>query len=181
MATGWIDCIPVKSRHTDETVKAITQFQGPETHIKQIYTDQAPEFEKACGKVGIRNATSTPGMVRTNGIAENKIKEVIRRARVSLRQAGLEAKWWPHAVRAYCFHQNCENRDGESAFEKRYGAKMEGVGRRPFDCLVDYLPIAPKPRRAQPKIGVEIGKEEAEMLALEADEDESSVARVRHG
>ena len=30
LATGWIDCIPVKSRHTDETVKAITHFQGPE-------------------------------------------------------------------------------------------------------------------------------------------------------
>ena len=119
LATGWIDCIPVKSRHTDETVRAITQFQGPESYIKQLYTDQAPEFDKACGKVGTCNATSTPGMPKTNGIAECKVKEVIRGARVLLRQAGLEAKWWPYAVRAYCFHRNCDDRDGPSLHMKR--------------------------------------------------------------
>ena len=115
-------------------------------------------------------------MPRTNGIAESKVKEVIRGARVLLRQAGLEAKWWPYAVRAYCFHQNCANRDGPSAYEKRYGAKMEGVELRPFECLVDYLPIAPKPRRAQPGIGPMGAEDDDEVLALEADEDESSVA-----
>ena len=151
LATGWIDCIPVKSRHTDETVRAITQFQGPESYIKQLYTDQAPEFDKACGKVGTCNATSTPGMPRTNGIAECKVKEVIRGARVLLRQAGLDLKWWPYAVRAYCFHQNCDDRDGPSVYEKRYGEEMDEVDLRPFGCLVDYLPIAPKPRRAQPE------------------------------
>ena len=181
LATGWIDCIPVKSRHTDETVRAITQFQGPESYIKQLYTDQAPEFDKACGKVGTCNATSTPGMPRTNGIAECKVKEVIRGARVLLRQAGLEAKWWPYAVRAHCFHQNCDGRDGPSAYEKRYGEKMDEVDLRPFGCLVDYLPIAPKPRRAQRRIEGTRAEEDDEALALEADEDESSVAALVAG
>ena len=181
LATGWIDCIPVKPRHTDETVRAITQFQGPESYIKQLYTDQAPEFDKACGKVGTCNATSTPGMPRTNGIAECKVKEVIRGARVLLRQAGLEAKWWPYAVRAYCFHQNCDDRDGPSAYEKRYGEKMVEVDLRPFGCLIDYLPIAPKPRRAQPGIEGSRAEEDDEALALEADEDESSVAALVAG
>ena len=115
-------------------------------------------------------------MPRTNGIAENKVKEVIRGAGMLLCQAGLEAKRWPHAVRAYCFHQNCENRDGKSVFEKRYGEKTNEVELRPFGCLVDYLPIAPKPRRAQAGIGADIAEEEDEVFALEADEDESSVA-----
>ena len=181
LATGWIDCIPVKARHTDETVRAITQLQGPESYIKQLYTDQAPEFDKACGKVGTCHATSTPGMPRTNGIAECKVKEVITGARVLLRQAGLEAKWWPYAVRAYCFHQNCDGRDGPSAYEKRYGEKMDEVDLRPFGCLVDYLPIAPKARRAQPGIEGTRAEEDDEALALEADEDESSVVALVAG
>ena len=81
-------------------------------------------------------------------------------------------------MRAYCFHQNCDGRDGPSAYEKRYGEKMDEVDLRPFGCLVDYLPIAPKPRRAQPGIEETRAEEDDEALALEADEDESSVAAL---
>ena len=73
---------------------------------------------------------------RLNGIAENKVKEIIRGARVLLRQAGLEAKWWPYAVRTYCFHHNCQDRDGVSPYETRFGKPMEGVDLRPFGCFV---------------------------------------------
>ena len=52
LATGWIDCIPVKSRHTDQTVRAITQFQGPESYIKQLYTDQALSLTRPVVKSG---------------------------------------------------------------------------------------------------------------------------------
>ena len=79
-------------------------------------------------------------------------------------------------MRAYCFHQNCDDRDGPSAYEKRYGEKVDEVDLRPFGCLIDYLPIAPKPRRAQPGIEGTRAEEDDEALALEADEDESSVA-----
>ena len=115
-------------------------------------------------------------MPRTNGIAENKVKEIIRGARVLLRQAGLEAKWWPYAVRTYCFHQNCQDRDGMSPYEKRFGKPMEGVDLRPFGCFLDYLPIAPKPRRAKPGIAPTEADEEDEMAAAEEGEDETSVA-----
>ena len=176
LATGWLDCIPVKSRNTDEAVRAINAFRGPEARIKQLYADKAPEFGLACSKLGTCSATATPGMPRTNGIAENKVKEIIRGARVLLRQAGLEAKWWPYAVRTYCFHQNCQDRDGESPYEKRFGKSMEGVDLRPFGCLVDYLPIAPKPRRAKPGITSDEADEDDEMAAVEEDEDETSIA-----
>ena len=52
-ATGWLDCIPVKSRNTDEAVRAINIFRGPEARIKQLYADKAPEFGLACSKLGL--------------------------------------------------------------------------------------------------------------------------------
>ena len=71
-ATGWLDCVPVKSRNTDEAVRAINIFRGPEARVKQLYTDKAPEFGLPCSKLGTCSATAAPGMPRTNGIAENK-------------------------------------------------------------------------------------------------------------
>ena len=111
--SGWIDCIPVRSRHTEETVRAINQFKGPDDILGELYTDQAGEFGKACAVIGACNGTATPGMPRTNGIAESRVKEVLSGARVLLRQAGLEAKWWPYAVRAYCIHKNLRDCQGK--------------------------------------------------------------------
>ena len=42
---------------------------------------------------------STPGMPGTNGIADSKVELVLHGARFALRQAGLEAKFWPYACR----------------------------------------------------------------------------------
>ena len=75
--SGWIDCIPVRSRNTEETVRAINQFKGPGNILGELYTDQAGEFGKACALIGACNGTATPGMPRTNGIAESRVKEVL--------------------------------------------------------------------------------------------------------
>ena len=53
---------------------------------------------------------------------------------------------------------------------------MEGVDLRPSGCLVDYLPIAPKPRRAKPGITSDEADEDDETAAVEEDEDETSIA-----
>ena len=58
--------------------------------VREIYCDKAREFISVCKRVGISVAHSTPGMPRTNAIAESKVKLV-------LRQAGLSAKFWPYA------------------------------------------------------------------------------------
>ena len=79
--SGWIDCIPVRSRVTEETVRAINQFKGPDDILGELYTDQAGEFSKACGIIGACNGTATPNMPRTNGIAESRVKEVLSGAR----------------------------------------------------------------------------------------------------
>ena len=178
--SGWIDCIPVRSRVTEDTVRAINQFKGPNDILGELYTDQAGEFSKACGIIGACNGTATPGMPRTNGIAESRVKEVLSGARVLLRQAGLEAKWWPYAVRAYCLHKNMrESEDGDTPYKKRHGDDKPGIDLLPFGCLVDLLPIADKPRRPREGISDEQVKadEEAEEERVAAgDEDVSSIA-----
>ena len=65
--------------------------------VREIYCDKAREFISVCKRVGISVAHSTPGMPRTNAIAESKVKPVLHGARVALRQAGLSAKFWPYA------------------------------------------------------------------------------------
>ena len=119
-------------------------------------------------------------MPRTNGIAESRVKEVLSGARVLLRQAGLEAKWWPYAVRAYCIHKNMrESEDGDTPYKKRHGDDKLGIDLLPFGCLVDLLPIADKPRRPREGISDEQVKadEEAEEERVAAgDEDVSSIA-----
>ena len=56
-----------------------------------------------CKNVGIPVVHPTPGMPRTNAIADSTVELVLHVARVALRQAGLEAKFWPYACRLPLF------------------------------------------------------------------------------
>ena len=176
--TQWIHCTPVKSRGTDEFVRAINEFRGPDM-VVHLYADGAGEFSKACDVIGTCRATSTPGLPRTNSIAELKVKEVIYGGRVLLRQAGLEPKWWPYAVQTFCFHRNVQQVDGVSPYGKRHGNEQDKVKLIPFGALVNYLPIAEKPRKAGKEDAALLERGDPENDALEilgADEDVSSMA-----
>ena len=176
--TQWIHCTPVKSRGTEEFVRAINEFRGPDM-VVHLYADGAGEFSKACDTIGTCRATSAPGLPRTNSIAELKVKEVIYGGRVLLRQAGLEPKWWPYAVQTFCFRRNVQQVDGVSPYGKRHGNEQDKVKLIPFGALVNYLPIAEKPRRAGKEDAAlpERGDPENDALKiLEADEDVSSMA-----
>ena len=176
--TQWIHCTPVKSRGTDEFVRAINEFRGPDM-VVHLYADGAGEFSKACDVIGTCRATSTPGLPRTNSIAELKVKEVIYGGRVLLRQAGLEPKWWPYAVQTFCFHRNVQQVDGVSPYGKRHGNEQDKVKLIPFGALVNYLPIAEKPRKAGKEDAALLERGDSENDALEilgADEDVSSMA-----
>ena len=86
-------------------------------------------------------------MPKTNGLIENKVKLVLHGARVLLRQAGFEPRWWPFAVRHFSMARNIENRGEGSPWMRRHGnGNFSGVI-LPFGCLVDFYPIAPKIRR----------------------------------
>ena len=63
----------------------------------------AAAIAAALRAAGIRQETSTPGLPRTNGVAERQVQEVINGTRVLLVKAGLPTSYWPYAMRAWCF------------------------------------------------------------------------------
>ena len=66
-----------------------------------------------------------------------------------LHQAGLEARWWPYATKYFAVARNVENRGGGSAWSKRHAPLPFNGKLLPFGCLVDFFPVAPKPRRVE--------------------------------
>ena len=147
LATKYRDVLPVFSRSVPNTVEAFHKFMGPEPKIGLLYSDQAREFTRRMAWV---HHMSTPGMPKTNGIIENKVKLVLHGARVLLRQAGLSPKWWPFAVRAFCAARSLENRGEGTAWGRRNGDRdFPGQLIPSNGCLVDFKPIAPKPRRLE--------------------------------
>ena len=121
-------------------------FAGGQT-LKLVYSDQAPELKSAVTTLGALHRLSTPGMPKTNGLIENKVKLVLHETRVLLRQAGFEPRRWPFAVRHFSMARNIENRGDGSPWMRRHGdGNFSGVI-LPFGCLIDFYPIAPKIRR----------------------------------
>ena len=112
LATSWIDVMPVISRPGANTFDALNRFAGPHNDIKMVHTDQAKELVSACKQLRCVHEWSTPGMPKTS-IIKNKVKLVLHGARVVLRQAGLEARRWPHAAKHYASARNTENRGSE--------------------------------------------------------------------
>ena len=140
LATDYLEVLPVQSRSRSNTLEAFRS-------LKLVYSDQAPELKNAVTTLGALHRLSTPGMPKTNGLIENKVKLVLHGARVLLRQAGFEPRWWPFAVRHFSMARNIENRGDGSPCMRRHGdGNFSGVI-LPFGCLVDFYPIAPKIRR----------------------------------
>ncbi|CAE6956816.1 JNK [Symbiodinium sp. CCMP2592] len=156
LATEWLESVPVKGRTNADTLRAFQQVFGDlkdvnsfsmdverryaPSEVREIYCDKAREFISTCKKVGISVKHSTPGMPRTDAIAESKVKLVLHGARVALRQAGLSAKFWPYACKHFCHARNIEMREGQSAYTQRFnGAEFDGQI-LPFGCLVDFYP-----------------------------------------
>ncbi|CAE7343555.1 JNK [Symbiodinium sp. CCMP2592] len=142
--------------------------------IREIYCDKAREFISTCKRVGISVKHSTPGMPRTNAIAESKVKLVLHGAQVALRQAGLSAKFWPYACKHFCHARNIELREGQSAYSLRFnGAEFDGQV-LPFGCLVDFYPTpARKQTRRSQKDEVVLG--DGEEYAVPAPGDDGLV------
>ena len=67
-----------------------------------------------------------------------------------LEHAGLPSCFWIFAVWFWCFMDNTEVRDGESAWNLRHGTGHFDKPRLPFGCLVDFLP-KPDSVKAMPK------------------------------
>ena len=188
--TGWLDAIPVKSRTNAETLRAFCEVIGDLKEVnsfsfdtereyappavQEMYCDKAREFISTCRNVGIKVSHSTPGMPRTNAMAEAKVKLVLQGARVALRQAGLEAKFWPYAVRHFCMAANLTIEKGESAFKKRFETDRFRGQIIPFGCLVDYFPTPSRRdlrKTASDGIRLDVGEGDAN-AAISSSEEE---------
>ena len=102
-ATHWLDAIPVKNRTKAETLNAFRQVIGELSpvntfslgldreyvppNVREVYCDKAREFVSTYRHIGIKVEHSTPGMPRTNAIAESRVKLVLQGTRAALRQA----------------------------------------------------------------------------------------------
>ncbi|CAE7624163.1 Clec16a [Symbiodinium sp. CCMP2592] len=190
LATEWLESVPVKGRTNADTLRAFQQVFGDlqdvnsfsmdverryaPSAIREIYCDKAREFISTCKKVGISVKHSTPGMPRTNAIAESKVKLVLHGARVALRQAGLSAKFWPYACKHFCHARNIELREGQSAYALRFnGTEFDGQV-LPFGCLVDFYPTpARKQTRRSQRDEVVLG--DGEEYALPAPGDDGLI------
>ena len=85
------------NRSTAEAHLAMKQFQGPDT-VVYFYSDNAPELINASKEMKWAHDPALPYRPETDGVAENKVKDVVNGARTLLQQAGLPEKWWPYAA-----------------------------------------------------------------------------------
>ena len=149
------------SRSDANTLDAFNRFAGPHNDIKMMHTDQAKELVSACKEMRWIHEWSTPGMPKTNGIIENKVK------------------FFMEHVCYYAKPRNVENRGGGSAWSKRHSPLPFNGKLLPFGCLVDFF--APKPRRVE-KGGVknapEVQHECADADYWIKDEENECVIRI---
>ena len=76
----------------------------PNGKPKVIYTDNSPEFGKACEDLSWNHCTSTPHRSETNGIAERVVRRVKEGTSAVLLQSGLDENGWqiPWNVKRIC-------------------------------------------------------------------------------
>ena len=89
LVTNYLEVLPMQSRSHSNTLEAFRRFAGGQT-LKLVFSDQVPELKNAITTLGALRRLSTPGMPKTNGLIENRVKLVLHGARVLLRQAGFE-------------------------------------------------------------------------------------------
>ena len=186
-ATHWLDAITVKNRTNAETLNAfrqvISELSPTNTfsldlgreyvplNVREVYCDKAGEFVSTCRNIGIKGEHSTPGMPRTNAIAESRVKLVLQGTRAALRQAGLEAWYWPYACRHFCFAKNIAMEEGSSAYVKRFGGNRFSGHILPFGCLVVYFPTPTRPQKTRKVVENDVVLGDGEEYAAPGEND----------
>jgi hypothetical protein len=130
---------PVINKSGELTRPAMQHFIGGR-RVKLCYTDGSGELEFACKRLGISHDVSDPGIPATNAIIERAIGIIKQGARTTLIRAGFPPCFWSRAAACFCFHSNCDNTRGESAYFKTHDVDHSGLA-IPFGARVAYLPV----------------------------------------
>ena len=123
--TGVIQAFPLKGKTTEEIVSSIKRFTG-NRKVALAFSDQAPQFVKACRELRITLDTSVPGRKVTNSLAERNIQFLVGATATCLLEAGLPACYWSFAVTCVSHLLNIEELDEGSAWQKMHKEKFKG-------------------------------------------------------
>ena len=134
--TQWLECYPAESKKSHECFKHFNDFAGPKDAVRSFYCDNAGELTSAAEDLGWKIGTATPGRSETNGLAESKVKKVVRGTTTILDHAGFTPDWWPVGVRHFCFTNNFVDK-GNSPYNARFNRNFSGLA-IPFGALVDF-------------------------------------------
>ena len=134
--TGIIMGYPIGRKNTVTVINSIKHFAG-RRKIKQVYSDDAPEFINACSELKIPHDLSLPGKKQNNSLAERTNQFIVDQTTACL--AGLPTCYWTYAITALCHLMNVEEINGSSAWFRLHGVLFKGE-KIPFDALVGCKP-----------------------------------------
>ena len=147
--TGVIQAFPLRGKSTDDIIPCLKRFMGSRK-VTLAFSDQAPQFVKACRELKITLDTSVPGRKVTNSLAERNIQFLVTATTTCLLEAGLPACYWTFAVTCVSHLLNIEELEDGSAWQKMHKAKFKGP-MIPFGAKVTFKPSDARSRSQDTK------------------------------
>ena len=147
--TGVIQAFPLRGKSTDDIIPCLKRFMGSRK-VMLAFSDQAPQFVKACRELKITLDTSVPGRKVTNSLAERNIQFLVTATTTCLLEAGLPACYWTFAVTCVSHLLNIEELEDGSAWQKMHKAKFKGP-MIPFGAKVTFKPSDARSRSQDAK------------------------------
>ena len=148
--TGMIQSYPSARKDTDAVMRAVKQFMG-RRKIREAYSDDAPQFDKAMKALKIPMDTSLAGKTKHTSLAERTNQFVLVATTTCLLEAGIPPCFWMYAIRCVSHLLNIEPNDDEvSSWCKLHGEEFKGK-RIPFGALVYFKPSDARAREQQHK------------------------------
>ena len=133
--TGIIMGSPIGRKNTVTVITSIKHFAG-RRKIKQVYSDDAPEFINACSELKIPHDLS---LKQNNSLAERTNQFIVDQTTACLVHAGLPTCYWIYAITALCHLMNVEEINGSSAWFRLHGEHFKGE-KISFGALVGFKP-----------------------------------------
>ena len=148
--TGMLQSYPSARKDTDAAIRAVKQFMG-RREIREAYSDDAPQFDKAMKALKIPMDTSLVGKTKHNSLAERTNQFVLVATTTCLLEAGIPPCFWMYAIRCVSHLLNIEPNDDEvSSWCKLHGEEFKGK-LIPFGALVYFKPSDARARQKQHK------------------------------
>ena len=148
--TGMLQSYPSARKDTNAVITAVKQFMG-RRKIREAYSDDAPQFEKAMKIMRIPMDTSLAGKTKHNSLAERTNQFVLVATTTCLLEAGIPPCFWMYAIRCVSHLLNIEPNDDEvSSWCKLHGEEFKGK-MIPFGALVYFKPSGSREREQQHK------------------------------